>query len=156
MARLREISADVRRVLYSPEAYRCLPSWARKWSDGGCRTLQRAVMAWLGEAAEPWGMFPPEGFWREGTDPENAYHAGCVVAGRFWLDGEGLRRAGDAIDGDLFPSWLVLRPMPDPDTEHGYLEDPSTVRGDTLPGLVGLLEMGLGTREAFLERLPRA
>lgn len=155
MARLRELSAELRRTLYAPEAYRCMPPWARQWSDGGCRTLQRAAMAWLGDAAEPWGLFVPEGFWRADADPENATHVGCVIDGRFWLDGDGLRPVGEMPDGDRWQSWLVMRPVPDPDAEHGFAEDPTTVKADTLPELVALLEAGCGTREGFLGRLPR-
>lgn len=159
MARLRELSADLRRTLYTPEAYACMPRWARQWSDGGCRTLQRAVVLWLGDAAEPWGMFwTPEACWREDMGTTNAYHVGCVVDGRFWLDGEGLCRLDDvrgSFGKGLWPWGLELRPMPDPDAEEGYVEDPSTVKADTLPDLVALLAAGLGTREAFLASLPR-
>lgn len=152
MARLRELSAGIRRVLYTPEAYRCMPAWARQWSDGGCRTLLRATTAWLGDAAEPFGLFTPEGYWREDADPEYACHVGARISGRFFLDGDGLRPFEEAAYG--WPDYLVLRAF-DPETEHGYLENPSTVKADTLRDLVGLLVAGLGSREDFLARLPR-
>jgi hypothetical protein len=153
MARLREIDGDVRRVLYTPEVYRCMPSWARQWSDGGCRTLLRATLAWLGNDAEPFGLFLPVDHWRSDTDPEFACHVGARVAGRFFLDGDGFRNWSEAACG--CPDYLELRGF-DMDTEHGYVEDPSTVKWDTLYDLIALLVTGLGPRETFLSRLPRA
>lgn len=155
MSRLRDLDADVRRTLYTPEAYRCMPAWARQWSDGGCRTLLRATTIWLGEDnVRPVGFFTPADYWRKDSDPEYACHVGARVAGRFFLDGDGIRAWDDAHGHGCWPEWLVLRGF-DPETEHGYLEDPSTVKRDTLDDLVTLLVAGCGTRDEFLTRLPR-
>ena len=155
MARLRDISARLRRTLYTKEAYNCMPVWARHWSDGGCRTLQRAVLEWLGDSAQPWGLFPPDDFWQKDSQPENATHVGCVINGRYWLDGEGICPIDKIPDGDLWQSWLVLRPIGDLDCEKGFVNDPSAVKSDTLPELVSLLERCCGNRDEFLARLPR-
>ena len=109
--RPEDIGDALHEALYEEPAFAMLAAAGCGWVDGGCRSLMRALVLLLGDAATPYQIVQSE-------DQRNSEHA-LVRVGDWYLDGDGV-----SSETELIRRWyedeeldrVVLRPF-DPDQE---------------------------------------
>ncbi|MCR6108650.1 hypothetical protein HXA32_20475 [Salipaludibacillus agaradhaerens] len=136
------MSYKLKRVLWSEEALSLLPGCG--WNDGGCRSLMKAFIIWLGpDHARSYQIVKDS----EQGCSEHAF----IRIGLWFLDGDGV----SGLD-QMFYRWrfeeglsdIIIREF-DPETEvdHTNGEKPFYIRHDHILKLVEILDRHFNKKE---------
>lgn len=132
---ITDLNYRLKQVLWSDEALALIPDFG--WNDGGCRSLMKAFILWLGrdELRTYQIVKKPE--------QHHSEHA-FVQVGRWFLDGDGVSGFAQMEHRWRFEerlSGVIIREF-DPDTEPDHVngDQPFYIEDDRIEILVQLLD----------------
>lgn len=132
---ITDLSYRLKQVLWSDEALALIPDFG--WNDGGCRSLMKAFLLWLGrdELRTYQIVIKPEQHHSEHT---------FVQVGRWFLDGDGVSGFAQMQHRWLFeerlPGVIIRQFDPDAEPDHVNGDQPFYIKDDRIQTLVQLLD----------------
>lgn len=116
------------------------------WNDGGCRSLMKAVMLWLGDEAIPYQIVTDESI-------RHSNHALCKV-GNYFIDGQGIHSKSEKIkiwkEEGIDP--IILRPFDVKNEPNNGDEEPFYYEDFLINKMAELLDIHFDKNE-FLRQL---
>lgn len=132
---ITDVSYRLKHVLWSDEALALIPDFG--WTDGGCRSLMKAFLLWLGpNELRPYQIVKTH----EQHHSEHAF----VQVGRWFLDGDGVSGFYEMQYRWRFEegfSDVIIRPFnPEDEPDHVNGDQPFYIEDDRIHALVRLLD----------------